>query len=356
MGVLKTTKFTKVVISGGGKNMRPIVVPLILLFVLPTLMSQADSPTVNAAHKSLLKQPDPVEIPYVFSKLTLKHGPIKEYLIDHTPTVTSKEGFSFISIAEAADSVLTVDYLEKLLQAVNDATALHELQPVLSAHNYQLLKAKEKEGVSQYTILASIQSMRPQNIRVLDSKIEEDRATAAVTGRSLFGPMPGLIHLVKDDGLWKIEREEWQAAPAPMPIYNFVSARAARDWKPNGLMAQLTPDCAPNRNMLSLQKVPFNKNKRAIMFVFLMNKPKVDLRKAKVLPGEDVSEDKRKYMHVMWTGSRKIVRDQALFQDGYYPADVSIAHYDDGFAAGEWNMVLPRKKPREVDISLLWSF
>jgi hypothetical protein len=341
--------------------MRRFVVPLILLFVLPTYPSEADTASVNLhSHKSLMKQPDPVEIPYVFTKLIkliLKSGPIREYTIDHSTKPVQKEGFSFISIAEAADSVLTVDYLEQLLNAVNKATALHELQPVLSAPNFQLLKTKEKEGISQYTILATIQSMRPQNIRVLDSKIEEGRATAVVTGRSQFGPMPGVIHLVKDDGLWKIEREEWQAAQSQLSVHNFLSPRAFReDTKRAGLIAQVSPDVQVNRNMLSLTKVPFNKDKRAIMFVFLMNKSKSDLRKAKILPGENVAQDKRGYMHIMWTGSKKIVRDQSLFQDGYYPADVSLAHYDDGFAAGEWNMVLPRKRPREVKMALLWSF
>jgi hypothetical protein len=250
---------------------------------------------------------------------------------------------------------LTVDYLEKLLEAVNDATALHQLQPVLSAHNYHLLKAKEKEGVSQYTILANIQSMRPQNIRVLDSKIEEGRATAAVTGTSQFGPMPGLIHLVKDDGIWKIESEEWQAVNKPAPIYSMVSSRLTSEWRRPGLISQLSPDCDAKHNILGLRKVPFNKDKKAIMFVFFMDK-KNDLRKAKVLPGENVARDERGYMHIMWTGSKKIVREQAFIQDGYYPADVSIGHFDDGFEPGEWNMVLPRNKPRAIKLAWLWSF
>jgi hypothetical protein len=33
-----------------------------------------------------------------------------------------------------------------------------------------------------------------------------------------------------------------------------------------------------------------------------------------------------------------------------------VARYNDGFAPGQWNMIMPRKKPREVDIALLWSF
>jgi len=337
--------------------MKKCVVPLFLLLVLPTFVCEADSPAVDTvAHRSLMRHQDSVEISYLFSKLTLKSGLLKEYTIDHTPPQPAKEGtFSFISIAEAADSVLTVDYLEKLLQAVNDATTLHQLQPVLSAHNYQLLKNKEKEGVSQYTILAMVQSMRPNNIRVLDSKVEEGRATVAVTGTSQYGPMPGLVHLVKDDGLWKIEREEWQAAPKPMPISNLVSMRSSREWKPKGLIASVTPESAPKNNMLGLKKVPFNKDKRSIMFVFFMNK-KNDLRKAHVLPGENVAKDGRGYMHIMWTGSKKIVRNQELFSDGYYPADVSIGHFDDGFASGEWNMILPRNKPRSIKMALLWSF
>jgi hypothetical protein len=331
------------------------VVPLILWFFLPTLASEADNQKIlpSRSHSGILKKrSESVEIPYVFSKLTLTKGPLKAVKIDHPPKVARETPFSLVATAEATGSMLTHDYLEKLCNSVNEATRLNELGTVLSQHNFQTLKEKEKQGISQYTILAAIQSLRPQDIRVLDSDVEENHATVAVRGWSQHGPTQGIIHLVKEDEFWKIESEEWQADTTHMPIYSFLAPDHSA--MPDDLISQITPGCERDGNFLGLQHIPFRRENKAIAFVFLMNKPKADL-KAKVLPGEEyVPEKERGRMHIMWTGSKKYPKDQQIV-DGRF-MDVSVARYNEGFAPGEWNLILPRKKPKEIDFTMLWAF
>jgi hypothetical protein len=49
------------------------------------------------------------------------------------------------------------------------------------------------------------------------------------------------------------------------------------------------------------------------------------------------------------------LKDHILIEKEY-PIDISVANYKDGYAPREWNIVMPSKKPKEVIVSLLWSF
>ena len=118
-----------------------------------------------------------------------------------------------------------------------------------------------------------------------------------------------------------------------------------------GFLSAVSPEYTVKKGFLSLTKVSVDRNRRALMFVFLMNQDKVDSGKLK----GQVSDNHRTRVHVLWPGSKKIKLEQRLIEHEY-PVDVSIANYEDGYAAGEWNLVLPTKKPREVKVSLLWSF
>lgn len=113
-------------------------------------------------------------------------------------------------------------------------------------------------------------------------------------------------------------------------------------------LSDVSPDYKIKRNPLALTKVTANKHRRAFMFVFLMNK---DSNKEQYRQTAGYSH---RQMHVLWTGSKKIVQPAAI--ENEYPVDFSIANYDEGFASREWNLVLPNKKPREVTVSFMWSF
>lgn len=99
---------------------------------------------------------------------------------------------------------------------------------------------------------------------------------------------------------------------------------------------------------IALVKVNNTRKKQAFMFIFFMNKPKPEAEQQKINPA-------RKYMHIMWTGTKKLMPAQKNYENKY-PIDVSIDNYSDGFVPGRWNLALPDKKPREVSVSFLWAF
>jgi hypothetical protein len=103
------------------------------------------------------------------------------------------------------------------------------------------------------------------------------------------------------------------------------------------------------KKKVALVKVNNTRKKQAFMFVFLMNKPTTEVEPA------PKTKAARKNMHIMWSGSKKIVPEQKNIENKY-PVDVSIDNYSDGFAPGQWNLALPNKKPREISVSFLWAF
>ena len=115
-----------------------------------------------------------------------------------------------------------------------------------------------------------------------------------------------------------------------------------------GLIPLISPYHKVREGFLTLSKVRNNRNRQAIMFVFLMNKEKVDPNKPTV-----VKNNSRVRMHIL--GSSKIFKEQKIIENEL-PLDVSMAKYEDGYASDEWNLVLPNRKPKEVRVSLLWSF
>lgn len=140
--------------------------------------------------------------------------------------------------------------------------------------------------------------------------------------------------------------EDLEDAQVPVNLAGVISPSHRSGAK--DLIDDVSPEYVVDRNFLGLSKVPQDRRKRAIMFVFLMNKHKVDPEKPVVL-----RDNTRTRLHIM--GSKKIVNEQKIVDDEY-PIDISIAKHDDGYASEEWNLVLPKGKPREVMVSLLWSF
>jgi hypothetical protein len=117
--------------------------------------------------------------------------------------------------------------------------------------------------------------------------------------------------------------------------------------KYGGFLSQVSPEYSLNNNFLSLVKVSTPRRKQAFMFVFFMN-PKGHARTLK----EKIA--KHTHMHILWTGPKQLVSEQKIVRD--YPVNFSIANHKDGYSQGEWNLVLPSKKPKEVAVSFLWSF
>lgn len=118
-----------------------------------------------------------------------------------------------------------------------------------------------------------------------------------------------------------------------------------------GFLSRVSSDYNVKKKVV-LVKAQTTRNKEAIMFVFLMNKPKPVVTEA---TEKLVKNNGRKKMHIMWTGSRKTLQEQKVIENEY-PVDVSIDNYSEGYAQDEWNLILPNKKPKEVMVGLLWAF
>jgi hypothetical protein len=333
-----------------------------------------DTPNTQIPH-NLLKQnnlpkarnTDTLEVRYGFSILKFNNGPSEEVKIDHQ--ANSKDGSLFIwgKTAEASSlpGDLTIKDLEKICNAVNGAGRLDDLKDVLSQKNFQLLGEKVKAGSSQYVVLAMVQAMRPYNISIMDFNIGDDQGSLAVRGRSYFGPVGGLIRLVKEDGAWKIDNENWYAGGRDSIDYIAASVNPLTtkskytSVRSSSLMSQLSPDSRPNYNMLALSRAPYHKNGRSINFVFMLKKAKTQSDRSPDIYNRgsagQVQGLPRAPMHVLWTGSKRLMPEQKVV-DYQSPVDFSIANYDDGYAPGQWNFVMPTKKPREITVSMLLNF
>jgi len=226
--------------------MRRLWLSLVLVF-LPTLVCKADmlvfNDTLNQQIPSnLLKQnnlpntqhSDALEVRYGFSSLKFNDGPAEVVKIDHRIQPKGGNLFSLEKTAEASvlPNDLTIKDLEAICNSINEANELNDLRLAVSQNYVRLLDDKVKSGVSQYVVLAMVQATRPYNIHVLDFKVEDDKVTLAVRGWSYFGLVEGLIDLIKNDGLWKIDQEKW-----------FAGKKNAKDY----IAASLNPLMAKNK-------------------------------------------------------------------------------------------------------------
>ncbi|MDE2222015.1 MAG: hypothetical protein KGK03_02980 [Candidatus Omnitrophica bacterium] len=122
----------------------------------------------------------------------------------------------------------------------------------------------------------------------------------------------------------------------------------------NPKYAAFLDDVSPedqSEHVLYLVQVPNQTlHKDRLNFVFLMNGLKPS--KPVYMPGD---QNPHKRLHVMWTNSKKLFKKPQIY-DKKYPVDFSISNYKDGYTPGQWNLVAPGKKPREVDVTLVWTF
>lgn len=347
-----------------------------VLVAFPALICKAELPLTDEVSKTLpsnlLKSPQKssksqaLELHYGLSYLKFDAGTMKKLRIDHQSETASAQPFLTIKTAEAAQGQedFTIKGFEAMCNSINEKTRLKDLQSVLSREYYQILLNKVKAGMSQYVVLAMLQVMRPSDIYILDFHVQSGKALLSVKGQSDFGPMQGMVRLVKEDGLWKIAQENWYAAQNDFPRTFGTSlsrfAQADQYLVPNlgGVIDEISPESRINMNYLALSKVPYHQSHRAFTFVFLMKKEKSEAsHQNDIYQMSKTAYDKANpptHMHVVWTGTRKLLKEQKVEQQ--YPINFSIANYDDGYSSGQWNLILPQKKPREVVVSLLWNF
>lgn len=355
--------------------MKRLLFPLVFYFFLTTSVSGAEmsafedaprvpipSNIVNPQISQDIPLPHVIDIPYGSLNLSWSNGSAQEVKIDHRLPPNVDNSLSFVQVAQAAEmDDLTPEGFENLWGSIQGARQLKDLKNSLAPGYFQKLQAQVESGVSQYVVLANMQILRPQKIHIRDFNIENSRAEFLVSGHSLFGPVQGLVQLVKIEGDWKIDQESWYAGGKDDKRPIGVALKPLEELKyygdvPSGLFAEVSPDYEVPRNFLSLAKVPYSKDKEAVSFVFLMNEDTMaQEEQVHSEEGGTLKNSHRQSMHVVWTWTKRFMVEQKRIAN-QYPVDVSIANDEDGYAPRQWNLVLPEKKPREAVISLLWAF
>jgi hypothetical protein len=145
----------------------------------------------------------------------------------------------------------------------------------------------------------------------------------------------------------RLSNADWNAMEKESMALNDVTATSKRaPSKYAGFLSEVSYQDYEFKKKLTLTKIKSDRRKKSIVFVFLMNKDKKDSKQK--------PDHEKKRLHILWP-SKRMLLEQKIVED-QYPVDVSIANYTDGYSPGEWNLVLPSKKPREVIVSLMWTF
>ncbi|MBL8013013.1 MAG: hypothetical protein JNN05_04120, partial [Candidatus Omnitrophica bacterium] len=250
-----------------------------VLAALPALICKAELPVIGEASQTLpsnlLKSSSKssntqaLDLQYGNSYLKFDRQAARDLKIDHQSESASAGHFLTIKTAEASQGSqdFSIQGFEALCNSINEKSRLSDLQTVLSKEYYQLLLDKVKAGASQYVVLAMLQVMRPSDIYILDFQLQDTQGVLSVKGQSSFGPMQGMVRLVKEEGLWKIAKENWYAdsndfsGSLGVSLSRFAQPENYRVARIGGVMQELSPDSQYNGNFLALSRVPYHKSR-----------------------------------------------------------------------------------------------
>ncbi|MCK5214845.1 MAG: hypothetical protein KAR05_05780, partial [Candidatus Omnitrophica bacterium] len=60
-------------------------------------------------------------------------------------------------------------------------------------------------------VLNLMKKMSPENVKIIDEKVDGETATLTATAEGMFGSSRGVISFVKEEGAWKLVKENWEA-------------------------------------------------------------------------------------------------------------------------------------------------
>ena len=101
------------------------------------------------------------------------------------------------------DTAVKQTYMEyrKAMQA-GDIESLKKLLSKLKVHELDSPQAKQ--------MLELARSLYPQNVAVTGVNVQGDAATLSATASEKGGSLNGTVHLIKEDGVWKVYDEQWE--------------------------------------------------------------------------------------------------------------------------------------------------
>lgn len=308
--------------------------------------------------------PEQKELAYAQLSLRVYNGNIAN--LEFSPEEKDKSFVIPLLEKEAEASLPSTDEaIRDFLAAhatIQDAVGLKEIQPVVSNDYYKKLSEKTEAGIKEQVVLQMTQNLRPATAEVRDVRVSGESVKIIAQGNSYLGAMNGLIQMDKSGGQWIIADESWFIGGSEQRKHDGVVADVFTATKEDfvqdrhqaiSLERQIEPEFSiKKRELYKLRKVNAPKHKNAFTYTFFMESK--NKKEADNDPEEELVDD-RKRLHILWTGPKELVPEQKLYHTTY-PLDVSVARDDDGYLPGEFNLMLPEKKPNTFLASFLYSF
>lgn len=356
--------------KGGLAVLRSSTIGLILSLFFPVSMTLADSlvfengKTSDLLESSVLESKPQAEIEVGLTSLSFYPEKIDKIALEKTP---NKSGFplSLVGVAEASSEAAgpLKDAFYKIHKTVQQAHSLKDLESVVTPGYMNVLRNKIKSPAQEAFVLMMIQGLRPEKAKVVETRLNENRATVTSEGQTQFGKVYGKMDMVEDQSGWKLEREKWFLADKAEFDNNKPIATAALNLDPQqteSVLGRKTILGTPykfHRATMVLQKANPTIRKNAFAFTFFMNNENKKLHKGKefdLVNGKPVNQTTS--VHILFPDLDKIVPANTILYNRDTPVNVSVANDDDGYAPGELNLRLPKKRPNAVTASMMWAF
>jgi hypothetical protein len=344
---------------------RSSIVGLILSVFFPVTMTFADSLIFENGKSTDLINPQSIEdkpqaeLEFGLTSLSFYNDKIQQIALEKN--VGGKDfPLTLVGVAEAANesAVFLKEAFYKIHQTIQQASSLKDLEPVVTPGYLNVIRNKAQSVSQEAFVLKMIQGLRPEKAQVIETRLNEDHATITSVGKSQFGKVYGKMELVQEKTGWKLEREKWYLADKTDFDKGKPIATAALNLDP-----QQTENVLGRRNILGsnykfhratmvLQRANPTVRKNAFAFTFLMNDENKKLKK----DSDSDLASQRTQVHILFPDLNKIVPDNTVLINRDTPVNVSVANDDDGYAPGELNLRLPKKRPNSVTASMMWAF
>lgn len=312
--------------------------------------------------KTLLDQEDAAQMSYGMTTVSYRKVAVERVQLEHPVRPINPE-VSLVTVAEASIQP-THDIIQTYLKAhhsIKNAWTINEIEPFVTKHYYQSLVDKKAQGAHDVVLLELIRGLLPDEPMVSDSFVDDNRAQLATSAKGHWGETKGVINMIQEDGLWKIQQQRWYAEESRLkeltPLLSVhTTYNPDKITKENKVAFERGVSSYKfSRNPLALSKTRARSKlpKDAFVLVFYMKKGE-KLKKRLQDPYPD-DENKKPRLHLVWTGPKQAVPQQTTYSNKY-PLDISIANESEGYLSDNVNLRFPKKKPRGITVEFLFEF
>jgi hypothetical protein len=270
------------------------------------------------------------------------------------------ESLLAVGVAEAeepGDQAVALAYLEAV-KVIRHARRFAAIRPVVSLAFYQALQQRIDEGVYELMVLEMLRGLMPAEVSVYSIQVKEEHAKILVSGKGQKLDMLGIVEMSWEDGQWRLDRETWigndQMAWKDVNPGDLLTLSTDQPLtRPSGVYQWRLEDYGFDDNPLGLETTGFTMPKDSFSFLFFVERQAALREKLRSWKSEVPEQSPR--LHLIWTSSRHIVSGQKVLTDGA-PINVSIAHEQEGYMPGTFNLRLPKRQPKQFYVGMMYKF